>query len=749
MREDDPREAPRGERVRDVAAAVALLGLALAPRLAMRARVFEGGEVVPIEEDGFFHLRRITQAVEGFPTVPVTDPLMGWPRGAPCPWPEGFDLLAAATARALGCSTRGCAGVIAAWFPAALGVAVVLATYALTARWLRGHAGARGGAVLAGLMVALAPQSVATSLVGRIDHHVAEQATALALLAWCAARPEPDAPPAAAWRFEALGALALGVGVWCFSGSVLYAALAAATLAVRALAEEGASRRSVAGLGGVAFLAAALFTAWRVGPAVRAHGRALDYLFPSYLHPGLLAAAGVALLCAGALARGLAGPRDASPAARLTRRGGVLLALGAAAVALVALLAPAALAGVAAGLRRWLSHEDPWMDAISESQPVFPRGRAAEGLRTLYAGLGAAGFAAPLALVGATAFLRRARRGAALPLAVLTGGLGALYLTQMRFGRVLVPLLGVACGVAAVALASRLRGAAGRATWTLVVLFVLDPRARTWFRARPPGVAEEVHAARFLRRAAAPGEGVLTPWPFGHVVLQVAERPVIACGFGSYVTPDTFWAAERAWLRDEENLEAVLAPRGVRWVLAGSEHFGGSVADPTMPVALARRADGSRGFNLDFYRRLPLAALTTGGGGAPRAGAPHLRHLLPRYAVGVAQASRQGVVPAVWVYERVRGATLRGRGPEGATVTLTYALTVNGHANTWIAWTRVRDGAYTLVTPLPTRWRSEGLETPSAARLSVGGGAATAVEVTEAEVRAGAARELAGEAVAP
>lgn len=726
----------------DLAAALVLAAVALAARVAMRARVFQGGEVVPVEEDGFYHLRRIARTFADFPAVPTTDPLMGWPRGAPCPWPEGFDLLAAASARAVGCSSRGCAEVVAAWFPAALGVAVVVGAFALTARLLDGAPGARGGGFLAGLFVALAPQSVATSLVGRVDHHVAEQATALALLAWCAGRPRADAPAREAWRFEAFGAVALGLGVWCFSGSVLYAALAAAVLALRALTEELAGRRSLAGLGAASFLAAAAFTAWRVGPAVRSHGRALDYLFPSYLHPALLGVAGVAIGCAGLIARGVAARSGDAPWVRFARRVAPLVGLGAAALGIGVLLAPSAWAGVVAGLRRWLSHEDPWMDAIAESQPVFRGVPLRAGLRVVYTGFGAAGFAVPIAVAAASAHLWRVRRGAAAPLAVMSTGLIALFLTQMRFGRVLIPVAGVALGVTALALASRLRAFAPRAApwapWALAALMLVDPRARTWFRAHPAGVAEEVLAARFIRRASAPGDGVLTTWPDGHVVMQVAERPVIVCGFGSYVTPETFWAAERAWLRDEENLEAVLAPREVRWVMAGVEHFGGSVADPALPPALAQRRDGTRGFNQAFYRRLPMAALTTGGGGAPRLGTAHLRQLLPRFAVGVALTTRQSVVPALWVYERVRGATLRGRGPEGATVTLTYGFSVNGRETTWVAWGRVRDGAFALATPLPTRWRSEGLATPGPALLRVGDGPATAVEVSERAVRSGA-----------
>ncbi|MDB4932092.1 MAG: Oligosaccharyl transferase, subunit, partial [Myxococcaceae bacterium] len=212
-------------------ASVALLAaLTLVARASMRAQVFDGGEVTPVEVDAFYHLRRIARTAEHFPALPLRDPLVDWPRGAVVPWPEGYDWTVAALARLAGCSTPRAVEVFAAWSPVAAGLAVVLGTYALCLRLLRGECGASGAAFLAGLVAALAPQSVATSLVGRIDHHVVEQASVLGLLAWCLARPAADATPAAALRFELAGAAVLGLSLWCFNGSVLYAAVAAGVL---------------------------------------------------------------------------------------------------------------------------------------------------------------------------------------------------------------------------------------------------------------------------------------------------------------------------------------------------------------------------------------------------------------------------------------------------------------------------------------------------------------------------------------
>jgi hypothetical protein len=719
---------PRVALVRGASVALLTL-LTLVTRASMRAQVFDRGEVTPVEVDAFYHLRRIARTAEHFPTLPLRDPLVDWPRGAVVPWPEGFDWTIAALARLTGHSTPHAVGVFAAWFPVAAGLAVVLATYALCLRLLRGERGASGAAFLAGLVAALAPQSVATSLVGRIDHHVAEQASVLALLGWCLARPAADATPARALRFELAGAAALGLSLWCFNGSVLYAAVAAGVLAVRALAEVDRPRR--AGTGAPAFALAALFVAWRSAPAVHAHGRAFDYLYTSYLQPALLLVFGALLLAAAEVARLDRAGATATPARRVARRAAAAALVGTAALGLLGALVPPIREAVTAGARRWLAREDPYMATIAEVRPLFAGG-AREAAATVYRTLGVAGFVHPLAMLAALLGMARARRRGAPELGAFWLALTALAAMQMRFGRVLAPVAGLAIGAGAWALATRLRWA----PWALAALWLLDPRARTWLRARPAGAVDVVHAARFLRGAAGAGDGVFTTWDDGNQVLQKAGLPVMVTSFGSYVAPEAFWRSERAWLGTEAALDATLDARHARWIVAGADHFGGAVADATLPPPLA-----GGGFNTAFFRRVPLAGLVVGGSGAPRAGVAQLEHWLPRLAVGVALRTRETVVPTLWVYERVAGATVRGNGPEGALVTLTTRLLLDGTPARHVAWARVASGVFALRTALPTRWRSANLATPDAATLVVGDEAARPVEVPEMAVRGG--RELA------
>ncbi|MFO0630018.1 MAG: hypothetical protein U0325_30945 [Polyangiales bacterium] len=715
------------------AAPLAVAALAVKARAALAPMVFADGEVTPVEVDAFLHLRRVARTLADVPRVPWRDPWIDWPTGAVLGWPEGFDAILALAARALGGGTPYREAVVVAWAPVALGVVVTLGAWAVTARLLRGVPGAAGAALLAGLFTALAPQSVATSMVGRVDHHVAEQLAVLGLMAWCAARPDADHGRAAGLRFEAVGAVILGLSLWCFNGSVLYAALATAVLVLAALHEP--ARRPLVGQGALAFLPAAAFVAWRAHGAVVAHGRPFDHLFTSYLQPTLLAAGGAAVAVAALTARAL--PDDRSPARRLARRAAALSLVGGGLLALALAALPPLRAEVGAGLHRWLAREDGYMASISEVQPLFSRAHGRSPREAVTYPFGWLGLVFPVAAVAGVAWLR-ARRGA-LALAVFTAGLSVLWVLQMRFGRTLAPIAGVCLGVGAAALASRVRvpAAQGALPFALAALAMLDPRARIWLRARPAATAPEVTAARFLRAHAPVGAPVFTTWGDGNAVLHVAARPVLVSSFGSYTGPDTFWRAERAWLGDEAGLDAFLAPRGVRWMVAGATHFGGRAVDPDGPDPLATDAAGRTGFDPRFFRRVPLAALVLGGGGAPRTGVAHLQHWRPRTAVGVALRGPQGTVPALWVYERVPGATLTGSCPDGARVTLTTTLLLDGAPQRHVAWTHARGATWRITTPLPTGWSSGNLRT-GGAQLRVGDGPARAVVVDEAAVRDGA-----------
>ena len=72
-----------------------VLALAGYTRLANLEGTFAQGKVFFGGLDSYYHVRRITLAVEHYPAVPTSDAYVNYPDGARLDWPVGFDLAAA------------------------------------------------------------------------------------------------------------------------------------------------------------------------------------------------------------------------------------------------------------------------------------------------------------------------------------------------------------------------------------------------------------------------------------------------------------------------------------------------------------------------------------------------------------------------------------------------------------------------------------------------------------------------------
>ena len=109
-----------------LAASSGVLALAAWTRLARLPEVLHADAVLPVGGDSAYHFRRSLLAVDGFPSVPVLDPLMNWPHGGDCHWGPGWDFLGAATVHLLGQAgdPRGAAVVLAA-LPVVAGLLLV------------------------------------------------------------------------------------------------------------------------------------------------------------------------------------------------------------------------------------------------------------------------------------------------------------------------------------------------------------------------------------------------------------------------------------------------------------------------------------------------------------------------------------------------------------------------------------------------------------------------------------------------
>jgi hypothetical protein len=703
-------------RARAVAGATGLALLALWARVSTWPEAFVGRRLVPIDGDSLYHLRRMLAAAADLPHVPVMDPGLAWPVGAPCPWAPGFTFAGAVLVRAAG--PRGI--LAAALFPVLLGLLCVGAA-ALLARALAPAEDRGAAALAAGIFAGLLPQSIAVARFGRIDHHVAEALAVALLTLWSLAPPAPgDQGARRRWAFEVAGALLTAGAVLVFSGAPLYVALAVAVRCALLVATPG--RPPLVGSGAPALLAGGLLAALGSASTVAGHGHPLDFRFASYLQPALVLVAALGP----ALAVAVSG--TAGTGRRLVRLGGV----AAVSLALLFLAAPALAGEVVTGLRGWLLRRDPWLAHVQEFQPVASVAEVTE----LFAWIG---LLAPVLVIGAVVAAREQGARAAL-FGLTAAAYGLLTLLQSRFGRVFGPLLAAAAGLALAGLARAARRPGPRRwAWAgggALLLLLPDPRVYHRLlgdRPMPPSPAIEVAIQLPPPRGGEDAPGVLAQWDLGNEVLTIAHRPVVANGFGSYSDPVAFEELDAAFTMDEAPLVAWMDRRRLGWMIAGPGE--------AVPRAIAGKrrfpfVDGR--LDLDALAATPGAASLLGGAGVPERAIPHLGRLRPVAATTTAFAGLRFHLPVLWVFQRVEGAVLEGRAAPGVRVTCRIGLAVHGVDHAWRGWTDAGpDGRFALRVPVPTGWQGGGIATGDRCLLEAGGAAVGEVPIPERAVHAG------------
>ena len=735
MPEAPPARRVPGRRLRRGVvplATLAVLALAAWVRLGSYPQVLAGGELLAqVDGDSSYHLRRTLAAVRSFPRVERFDPQMNWPRGAFVPWADGFDLGAAAFARAVGgAGHAGRAGLAVALFPVALGIVLVWATILLARvvapgrRWC-------AVAAMAGLAAALLPDGVASSRLGRVDHHVFEALVVVLLSSWSLRALRPGRgpwTPAAPLRFEAEGALLVALALYGFTGSPLYVAVALAPLAWAAF-----TAGRMLGSGGPGLAAGGALAALLSLPALVEHGQVLTFKLPSLLQPLLVIAAGGALLV-------VAWWGSAAPGQRrrrvLATAGG--LALGAPLAALAAGSAWSALHEAVVG---WLLRRDAWLATVGEFEPLLGVGSPLVRVHALF---GWAGFALPPAVIGLAAS-RRLRSPRMVAFLGTVTVYAALTLLQNRFSRVLVPLaavtLALALGMALRALATprRWRGAAWSGMALLAAAFLADPASRALLSPESPPARPDAHveAALDLRDAPPPpslAPGVLAHWASGHHVQRLAGAPVVTNGFGAYLDREAYWKTISIFGGSAAELDAYLAEREVGILLAGVASIGPQLTGVTRQTAFVEGR-----LNRQHMEAFPLSPLLMAGSSIPAWNVRHLPHLMPRFASSATVAQAAFPLPFIWAYERVAGARVVGEAPPGARVIGELAFTERGRPHTYKAFADAGpDGRWELVLPLPGGLVLPTLRTEERWRLAAAGGPPVELEVPEQAVRQGA-----------
>jgi dolichyl-diphosphooligosaccharide--protein glycosyltransferase len=750
-----------------VRVALALFGTALAVRLLPWPLVFGGEDVVAIEPDAYYHLRRILYSVVRFPELLTRDPYVNFPQGGEPIWTPVLDWSLAALARLVtdGREPQAVERLVV-WAPPLLGATTVLVLYALARRRFGAPT-----ALLAGLLLALLPGHFWFSQLGFVDHHVAATlATTGVLLAGMRLFEEDPAAavPArrALLRAGATGA-AMGAAVLVWPGCLLHVGILQGAAVWRLLAFE----RREAAIAWARLLALAHATAAAVVLPLSAGNEWIRWGSAS---PVVLSNFQPLWFALGAASLGLLGElwqRAGAASTRIERALSGVLVGGAVFGAAMVLYAEFG-AGIADALA-WFLRTEAFQAVVGESTPLFwtPEGFERSLAERMFTRLV---YAVPL-LLTAFALAQRGRPGRA-PEWLALGWSSALFvatLIQHRFMdsfSVVYALLLSWSGLHLYAWTRRRlprHAAAGAALALLLAALVLVaslPTARfygeyvadlaAWRRGQPialrgwmrtqevlTGVARWIAAhtpetAGYLDAAKQPEYGVLAPLRFGHVLRYEARRPVVQDNFGDDVTQHgleravAYLAAEA-----EEQALAIAGELGVRYVVAGG-----------------RGADDLGGYPPgSVWARLTRPAVLIGprwGGPQPAQGAPALaRHRLV-YESDPPRGAPPGTPPLLLVYEIVAGARVEGRALPGARVEARLLLRTRTGRTLEFASETLADasGRYALLLPYPNERFSPALEAPSPYRVRSGGSEAE-LFVSEQAVRQG--ETLAGPALSP
>ncbi len=571
------------------AGVAAAVGLGVWLRLYTKPQLTYAGGVRALGSDDMYHLRRTRFAVAHYPHTILFDPLMNFPDGGVPIWPPLYDVALATPARVLDGPAAAPAMIErrAAWVPLVFAAgSIVLA--GLMGRRLFGDAGGAGAA----LFLAVCPGHLLWTQYGHTDQHVAESFFGLlVLLLFLRLRDEADS------RTRVLGSvwtgLALGLAVLAWQGAIYWGAVIALSLFLEAIATRRPVFREAAVTLGLGAAVAALGTAYWLGP----RQAPFTYISFGWFQPLFLAAlAGGTILLDLALSflRGDAPRRET--AARLA----LLAVFG------LAVLPHAA--GLWAGLVRgmgyaagstpqevmgnggYLAYPKDWLKGIFEAQPLFTDGPGAV-LRQL----SAAFFLAPVVVCAWAIRAARGQRPATHILLAVWGTVTLfLALSQKLNVYYAAPLAAVCCLEAARAVGDRMgrlstdrplrRPVAALAAAGLLVFPMWDGLKRELASVRVPGSelfatldwmrgqlprALDVYDSRLLGPPPFPPEvlqssSVLAPWTLGHLVLSVAEQPVVANNFG-YGFRDSlrFFLAE-----SEADALSIARKHHSRWVIA-------------------------------------------------------------------------------------------------------------------------------------------------------------------------------------
>jgi len=738
-------------------------GIALALRLRNLKQVLVGDRVLFGLDDSYYHLRRVFLTLEHFPRVPAFDFYANFPEGARILWPPGFDLLVAAISWISGLGhpsphrVEATAAVLIPFLGAVTAVVVLLLSEEILGR---GRWEAFGSA----LLFAFLPAQQAISTVGRLDHHVVEMIAfgTVVLFFLRALRDDPGS------RYSFWGGVALALGVFCWTGAILYAGFVAIFAVLQVLLDRIYGRPEPST--GWAALRVIFWGALLMVPLVlTAPGEGIasfSYLFLSWYQVAIL---GVAALLIPSVSEVIFAP--ASRRGLVRASGGALVSIALAAVG-------GWILARGSGGFEFILRRDPIISLLVESTPAWnlPPGQLVAYFSNLL-------YLAPLAFFVLARVVVKDRFGdvrlaCLLALFVFTAILGAFQARFLNYFAVpfcIVMLWALRAGLDAL----RRRFPSRHARWSAaaagaaLILLPMAPVLRDSIHSLPGNVSmtpglpylypslewmrdHTPRTTHYMEPEKKPEYGVLADFSFGHWITAIGERPNFANPFSLAPWHERpIFDSARFFLAEKEGpLVAGLERLRLRYVLLHNNENAvpdyARLAGRPVEEFLRMEPGGRRATPTPRFFRTFGVHLTLADGSEYQAAGETVPALSSFRLVHESPETRLRSVPGLpapvkvsWVkiFERVKGAWIEGRTDPHAVVTLEVPVDTDAGRSFEYRTRTQADGAgiFALVVPYPSGvW---GGISAGPARLSAPR-CGQEVRISEEDVQSGARRTL-------
>ncbi|MGA9140797.1 MAG: oligosaccharyl transferase, archaeosortase A system-associated [Methanocella sp.] len=776
-----------------------VLAVALVIRLLPALYAIRDGHLLFGEYDAYYHMRRISYVVANFPGYNIFDSYVNYPQGFFIGWPPLYDLTAGAVALVAGLGHPGqlVTELAAAATNVAIGLLGIVAVFYL-ARDIFGEK----VALCSAFVMAVLPATVSVTFLNYIDHHSLEMLVSVAMYLFFlrsvtkgkaqgmafsgfASKKEPIV-------YAALTGVAIAAAVLAWDGAPFFIGVMAASAFLLYVldAYRGESSEYLTITGIIAMLVATVLIAPMAATSYYGQRMEISAIYLSWFHIIMLVAVAAFFVFMGLLTMGAKksrAPWFAVPAITLVAVGATLLA--------VREFLPQVYANLEAGLS-FMSGSTVVLSSISQVSPLFMVS-GEFSLMTVLTFYGTILFIAIPAIVYML-FRGKTRTEAGKIFFLLwTAVVVVMNLLQSRFTYLAGINVAIVTGYGICLLADtaglekvmeryartdkgiklswrkRLRLPAGLIVVILAVaVLLIQPVLYSVLLGTTPisGSASWDDAGRWIKDntpvtsytysaglGTMPEYGVMTWWDFGNYILYEAQRPAVANNFQTGIedSADFFIAqdepaADRIMEKDNAKYVAVSLRMGSPTTGISGGIFGNMPTlagdnlstyytdfrrlDPAAGGTMAY-ADGTNKYYGSMYSRLYNEL---GMGGRDRLG--NLTSGLQHYRLLYLS---KGSDP-VFVFEKLKGATITGKAEPGNKVNLGLNVTFNGANLTYVSRT-VADGtgAYSFTVPYATGVTSGAVQTAPHYVIS-SGNARTEVDVSEDAVQNGKTSEAGG-----